>query len=152
MWWVVVITVHIRQLTTLSTQSRKLTRLLSHSWRVNHKSILQEVSRKDEITDFLMSLMKIRTKLQTLYLPVESVHVYICFLGPLLPKLRVIQSNISAVLRRHKTGFGEGGSFSFALYCDGSRPSLKDLIDVLLTEATTFIVLVHYGCISTFTK
>lgn len=88
----------------------------------------------------------------TLYLSVESVHVYICFLGPLLPELGVIQSNIGAVFRRYKTGLGECGSLSFTLYRDGGCPSLKDLIDVLLTEATALVALVHYGSISTFTK
>jgi len=87
-----------------------------------------------------------------LYLPVESVHVNVCFLGPLLPELGIIQSNICAVLGRHKAGLGEGGPFAFTFYSDGSCSSLKYLIDVLLTETTALVILIHYGCISTFTK
>lgn len=156
MGWVVIIAVQVRQITTLSTQARILTRLLSHSRCVDHESVLRRVHKKREIkkgkTGRELMIQQPHFKDTTLYLPVESIHVYVCFLGPLLPELGIVQSNICAVLRRHEAGLGEGGSFAFTLYSDGSCSSLKDLIDVLLTETAALVVLIHYGGISTFTK
>lgn len=69
------------------------------------------------------------------------------FLGPLLPKFRVIKGDVIAVLRGHKAGFGERGALAFTLDGDGGGSSLKDLVDVLLAEATAFIILIHDGSV-----
>lgn len=82
------------------------------------------------------------------YLSIDGIHVYVCFLGPLLPEFRVIQGNIIAVLRGNKTGFRECGSLALTLNGDSSGSSLKDLVDVLLTEPTALIILIHDGSIS----
>lgn len=84
------------------------------------------------------------------YFSIHGVHVYVRFLGPLLPELWIIESDVGAVLGGHKAGLGESGAFPFALNSDGGGPSLQDLIDVLLTEATAFVVLIHDGGVGTF--
>lgn len=84
------------------------------------------------------------------YLSVHGVHVYVSFLGPLLPEFRIIESDVGAVLGGHKAGFGESGAFAFALNRDGGGSPLQDLIDVLLTEAAAFVVLIHDGGVGTF--
>lgn len=81
------------------------------------------------------------------YLSVDGVHVYVSFLGPLLPEFRIIQGNVIAVLRGHKAGLGERRALALALDGDGGGSSLKDLVDVLLTEATAFIILIHDGSV-----
>lgn len=86
----------------------------------------------------------------TSHLPVDAVQVYVCFLGPLLPKLWVIQSNVRPVLRRHEAGLGEGGALALALNGDGGGSPLEDLVDVLLTEAAALVVLVHDGSVRSF--
>ena len=79
------------------------------------------------------------------YLSVNGVHVYVSFLGPLLPEFRVIQGNVIAVLRGYKTGLREGGALALTLNGDGGGSSLKDLVDVLLTKTTALIILIHDG-------
>lgn len=83
----------------------------------------------------------------TTYLSIDGVHVYVRLLGPLLPKFRVIESNVVPVLRRHKAGLGERGAFAFALNGDGGSSALEDLVDVFFAEATALVVLVHDGSV-----
>lgn len=86
------------------------------------------------------------------YLSVDGVHVYVSFLGPLLPELRIIQGNVVTVLRGHEAGFGERRAFAFALDGDGGGSSLKDLVNVLFTEAAAFIVFVHDGSVGSLSQ
>lgn len=86
------------------------------------------------------------------HLSVDGVHVYVSFLGPLLPELRIIQGNVVAVLRGHEAGFGERRAFTLALDGDGGGSSLEDLVDVLFTEAAAFIVLIHDGSVGSLSQ
>lgn len=82
-----------------------------------------------------------------IYLPVDGVHVYVGFLGPLLPELRVIEGDVIAVLRGYEAGLGEGGALALTLNGDGGGSSLKDLVDVLLAKTTALVVLIHDGSV-----
>lgn len=88
-----------------------------------------------------------QTQTHGTYLSVHGVHVYVGFLGPLLPEFWVIEGNVIAVLRGHKAGLGECGALALALDGDGGGSTLKDLVDVLLAEATAFIILIHDGSV-----
>lgn len=84
------------------------------------------------------------------YLLINGIHVDIGFLGPLLPELGVVESNVRAVLRRDEAGFGERRPFAFALNSDGGGSPLQDLVDVFFTESTAFVVFIHDGGVSSF--
>lgn len=66
-----------------------------------------------------------------------------------MPEFWVVEGDVGAVLGGHKAGLGERGAFALALNCDGGGSPLKDLIDVLLTEAAAFVVLIHDGGVGT---
>lgn len=84
------------------------------------------------------------------YLSVDGVKVDVCFLGPLLPELRVIQRNVCAVLGGHKAGFGEGGALALALDGDGGGTPLQDLVNVLFAETAALVILIHDCSIRAF--